>query len=384
MKYIYKGSLFVLLLFSHTVYSQWQQSAGFTGGGIVSDMKLFKGKLYASFPGRGVYSSSNDGGIWQRTSYIPEPNFPYFIEHNSRLLVLSYGRIQQTTDGTSWTLQSGPEGFINDVVIDGDVIYAATTTGLYVSANGGSTWTKNPEPLLQDNVGTIAVKGSLIFVAKNWNSNGLIFKSENSGASWSQIATGGQGVTQLAFQGPALFMNQYGSGVYRSSNDGATWQQVRTDIFGGKFLVTENKIYYSSYQQQSQIAVSENQGSTWTENNSGLPGFAIQRMYVSGTNLFIGTWGNGVYRTPIDNLSAWSSVNEGLCLHEIHDIEVIGNTIYAGTENSFIRQTSDGGETWTQLGASNVPSNERAYDLTRGDGPLCTYTRWRIDISIER
>ncbi|HLP15340.1 MAG TPA: T9SS type A sorting domain-containing protein [Bacteroidota bacterium] len=57
----------------------------------------------------------------------------------------------------------------------------------------------------------------------------------------------------------------------------------------------------------------------------------------SGSTLFAGTWGGGVYRLP-DNGKVWSEVNQGLSNKNISSLAILGKDLYAVTMDGMWRR----------------------------------------------
>jgi photosystem II stability/assembly factor-like uncharacterized protein len=81
------------------------------------------------------------------------------------------------------------------------------------------------------------------------------------------------------------------------------------------------------------------------------------------TRIYVGTWGNGLWRSQ-DGGGSWESAGEGIPHDEITAVAVSygkdskNGTVYAGTEPSTISRSEDGGDTWSHLGALlDLPSS---------------------------
>jgi uncharacterized protein (TIGR03437 family) len=85
---------------------------------------------------------------------------------------------------------------------------------------------------------------------------------------------------------------------------------------------------------------------------SGPPGGDIRAFAVSGTTLFAGTSGGGVYRSS-DNGQNWMPVNNGLTNTIVEALAVSGTTLFAGTANQSddggIFRSTDNGQSWIQV-----------------------------------
>ena len=91
----------------------------------------------------------------------------------------------------------------------------------------------------------------------------------------------------------------------------------------------------------------------WTQTNGPL-GCQVHTLVASGTNLYVGVWGVGVYSST-NNGSSWTAVNHGLTSTYVNTIGVDGTTLLAGTDVGISRST-DNGANWADAntGLPNV------------------------------
>ncbi len=97
------------------------------------------------------------------------------------------------------------------------------------------------------------------------------------------------------------------------------------------------------------VLVSTDNGTTWTDMNTGLPDTIVNALAVSGANLLAGT-STGVFLST-DNGAQWTSAISGLY---VYSFGVCGSRVYAAAANSEERVfvSTDSGTTWT---AANTP-----------------------------
>jgi outer membrane protein assembly factor BamB len=88
-----------------------------------------------------------------------------------------------------------------------------------------------------------------------------------------------------------------------------------------------------------------NNDTNWTAVNSGLTNKYIYALAVSGTNLFAGT-GNGVFLST-NNGTSWNVVNNGLPNADVHTLTVSGTNLYAGIDSSGVFLSTNNGTSWT-------------------------------------
>lgn len=114
------------------------------------------GYIYASvwpYPSNeGLYRSNDDGNTWQQLTTVSSGNNIFSIatdQVNKQTYIYAgtrHGILRSIDNGASFTPSiSGfdPNSYVYDIDVDPDgIIAAATSTGLYISENHGSTWVK--------------------------------------------------------------------------------------------------------------------------------------------------------------------------------------------------------------------------------------------------
>jgi len=83
----------------------------------------------------------------------------------------------------------------------------------------------------------------------------------------------------------------------------------------------------------------------WIQSNQGLTNTAVYAFAVSGTNIFAGTWGGGVFLST-NNGGSWAAVNSGLTWTDVSSLVFSGSTLFAGTYGGVYRSTNNG-TSWT-------------------------------------
>jgi hypothetical protein len=93
------------------------------------------------------------------------------------------------------------------------------------------------------------------------------------------------------------------------------------------------------------VFLSTNSGASWTTVNAGLTNTDVLSLAVSGTNLFAGTAGGGVFLSA-DSGTSWTAVNTGLTDNSVWDLAVSGTNLFAGTYLGVFLSTTNG-TSWT-------------------------------------
>jgi len=92
------------------------------------------------------------------------------------------------------------------------------------------------------------------------------------------------------------------------------------------------------------VFLSSNNGTSWT--NTGLTnGSEIRSFAVSGTNLFAGTT-HGIFLST-NNGTSWTQVNSGLTDTDVRSFAISGTNLFAGTWGGGVFLSTNNGSTWT-------------------------------------
>ena len=109
----------------------------------------------------------------------------------------------------------------------------------------------------------------------------------------------------------------------------------------------------------------------WISVNTGLTNTNVQALTVSGTNLFAGTGGGGVFLSTNSGIS-WIAVSTGLTNTNVQALTVSGTNLFAGTGGGVFLSTNNG-TSWTpSLTNTNVVAlaalDTNIFAGTRGKG----------------
>jgi hypothetical protein len=94
---------------------------------------------------------------------------------------------------------------------------------------------------------------------------------------------------------------------------------------------------------------SDDNGTTWKAVNSGFPpNTSVSCLAVSKTKIFAGTWDHGVF-VSADNGASWTAANLGLTEPEVYSLAITGPCVFAGLWQEGIFLSTDGGTSWTPV-----------------------------------
>lgn len=307
----------------------------------------------------------------------------------NRLWAASFGAgVYLTTDGgVTWT--GNRTGLINTFVRclavqpnHPDSVYCGTNDGVFLSVDGGVTWKK----MLSTNVSVRAlaihpIRTGTLYAATY---GAGVYKSLNAGKNWSQINLG---LVNTNTRDVALHPTQpdtllvatgTGGGVHRSYNGGLTWAQVpdTSATLGAAEQIQWDRqdparIYVAELDRG--VLKSADGGNTWVRINRGLTTFRSRAIAVVDTLRYLGTDGQGVFFTTLND-TTWHAANGGITQPVVDALSATAaapSACWAGTDGGGIFATADRGASWSQLdgGLLNTfafslvvrPSSHRVY-----------------------
>ncbi|MDQ3084347.1 MAG: hypothetical protein M3Q77_05970 [Thermoproteota archaeon] len=218
----------------------------------------------------GFRTSDDYGATWQKVSDVTTPNPIDFhtmtIGNNPEIIYAASGMgdniFISTDEGKNWTITNPPGGQLVITLAanqtNSNILYAATTNGLFSSTDQGKGWQKINSDLIGGNdtmVTGIEIssdgKTAYAFAVPNptsENENGYILKSTDGGKIWAK--TDGQ-IAGVQFASKFAFGNNgeiyatvtqdsvetgVASSVFSSNDDGKTWTLEGTNnnkLLGG-------------------------------------------------------------------------------------------------------------------------------------------------------
>ncbi|HXO20852.1 MAG TPA: hypothetical protein VOA87_13125 [Thermoanaerobaculia bacterium] len=278
----------------------------------------------------------------------------------------------------SWT-PFGPDGgsFMAVAVDPGDAqtIFASSDGAVYVSHDGGDSWSLSNSGLEGQAVIALAFAPgdpTRLFALSTFSGSldptPAVFRSDDAGAHWSPVAGGKEFLfnrSLLVLPGDAVLVGT-DTGIWRSANDGATWLEVFTSTSAEQFhtLVADpddpQVVYGASLDRRLK---SLDGGVTWSTvpdpahngfhpfiNALALAPSEPQTLYETGGG---GGGDNGTYRSR-DGGATWEGPFAfGAYLLEVdpHDAQ----TLY-GARLDGLYVSRDGALTWSRIVGGGLPS----------------------------
>ncbi len=95
------------------------------------------------------------------------------------------------------------------------------------------------------------------------------------------------------------------------------------------------------------VFLSSDSGTTWTAVNNGLTDTTVTSLVISGASIFAGT-GRGIFLST-NNGTTWTDVNNGLSNTNVTSLAALGINIFAGTSGNGVFLSTDNGGSWTAV-----------------------------------
>ncbi|MGH2509781.1 MAG: WD40/YVTN/BNR-like repeat-containing protein [Ktedonobacteraceae bacterium] len=219
--------------------------------------------------------------------------------------------------------------------IPGKKLYAATSTGLYMSSNAAATWSLVAN-LPTDSYTALTFDANSPHTVYVGTMHSGIFKSSDDGEHWTNISNGSptHALTSLLYD-PNLkqLWAAFADSVYRSDDNGAHWHNMSTGI----------------------------------STTAGITTLALGGSTLNSTNLIFAGTAHGFYRST-DTGQHW--VQSQLSLVNLHIFAVLldatqSNVVYIATDIGVLR-SQDSGQNWNQL-AAGLPTNQPVVGLVQGN-----------------
>jgi photosystem II stability/assembly factor-like uncharacterized protein len=270
------------VFYSHDAGQHWlQKSAGLGGKDVFALQQAPSGTLLAG-TSHGVYALERNGNQWHPMNVV-------VVEHT----------VSTTRKGSRKAVtitafeKSQLEARVNDLELASERWLAATTSGVYASADRGKTW-KGGQILGQTDFVSVRAQGPTLVAA----TRSSVLVSNDNGATWKQAGLPSN-VARIrgAVIGPGgQIMIAAREGAFRSEDGGATWEKVANgmpskEITSVSFDSAHQRLLATS-DATGVIFESRDGGRSWQRGPDS--GFPLRRVSVVG--------GRFVGATPFDGI----------------------------------------------------------------------------------
>ena len=274
------------LFYSHDAGQHWFQKAEGLGGKDVFALKQAPSGMLIAGTNHGVYSLERNASEWHPMNVV-------VVEHTVK--TPAKGTRKAVTKTT--LEKSKLDARVNDLELGSGRWLAATTAGIYSSADQGKTW-KGGQILGQTDFVSVRAEGSTLVAATR--STALV--SNDNGATWKQAGLPSYvvGIRGAAIASDSQIVIAAREGAFRSSDGGATWEHAvnglpSKDITSVSFDSTHKRLLATS-DATGVIFESRDGGRSWQRGPDS--GFPLRRVSVIGGRFVGATPFDGVILQP--------------------------------------------------------------------------------------
>lgn len=269
--------------------------------------------------------------------------------------------------------ESSDSGPFLSLVSEGNNLIGSGPNGVFLSTDGGLTWSAADSGLPNSGAYHVAVEGNTI-IAGNTLTYGA-FISTNDGATWSKndsglvtvpnVAAPGnyQAVASLAGYGPTIFAGIWYNGAYRTADPANIWTAANNGMSGATVFSYAFIGSYIFAGTNAGIFLSTDNGTHWTPANNGLtinnrePGKIphFESLATNGRDIYAGAAGGELFVSK-DYGKNWTDISTRLQADAASGvyIGVKDSCLIAGTDKG-VFATMDDGATWTDI-TDNIPN----------------------------
>lgn len=236
-------------------------------------------------------STSQTVSVGANLNFTATPNSTYHVDK----WIVDGGVAQ--IGGTTFTLSNISANHSIEVTFTpAGSIYAGTASGLvYVSNNNGASWTSTTTPSPGSAANGIFANTNTLYVG---SADGKVYYSIDNGTIWNATTAvpGSTAITSIFVASissvTTMYVGTQNGKVYHSV-DGSSWTATTSDPGSGAvnsiFITPANTIYVGS--NNGNVYYSTNLGSSWNTINGPtlLTGLSIQNVFATSTQLYINT-----------------------------------------------------------------------------------------------
>lgn len=319
-----------------------------------------------------LWRSADAGATWKKvldqkvqqpamTGFAFDPTAPSTVYASADNDGFPTGVFKSTDSGATWkpaNVGINPNSRVRGVAVarDGKSVFAASEDGVYLSADGGASWTVALPRKAAHSVAT----GPDGLVHAGTNGDGVL-RSTDGGKSWEETTTDAKWIGNIVYAlavstaTPGLCYASIPNRVLRSTDGGATWKTFSRGFnwvnFRSLALDEKSGAVWAGSGRDGVVKTTDG-GATWTT-GAGFLAFEVKAILLDPSapkRLFVGTTQGGVHLSE-DGGATWALSNEGLTNRAVHSLAAdpaAPGTFLAGTRKGAFRST-DGGRSWTHV-----------------------------------
>lgn len=310
----------------------------------------------ASSTNRQLIGVSDAGSLYGyfRDSFFGQPAGPYWL--------IRY-------DGTGWPLLGSlPQtasvngNGISSVLVDheGTILFGTSRAGLFITRDEGLTWEQSYEGRGITAL-SLTPDDRIYLAADPTITDGGVYVSSNGGVSWTYLGFSEKIVSTLSADSAGNLLASTADGIYRYTGNIDAWEF--TSPFSDQFdvMLSAGKDTVLTSNGAWGLFRSIDGGSSWIQSGPRQRDVFSIVQTSSGTTV-AGTLGARIFRSSDDG-SNWEQAAAGSICDNVTALAEAGGVLFAGTECGLYRST-DEGRNWTlvESGDLNGPVSSLAIE----------------------
>ncbi len=281
----------------------------------------------------GFFHSTDKGFHWEDAgnNMMNNTRVLDLLVRGDTVFAVCYGDgVYISTDlGETWSAKnlgiSDPS--MRRIVANDACLYASSDHDVYKSSDRGEHWTSIKAGLPNDGAYALAVSDSELFVSNR----GCVYLSSDEGNHWVDTKLC-KGVISFQFRSGILYAGTESEGIIRTTDNGNNWQWCVTipAIYSVSRLACTPRSPGTLYAAGRKTVLRSIDAGIWTPLDSSLKSSYTYALAVRSDTVFVGSSDNGVCYSVQDG-KGWKELNNGLPNLDITALTVAGNSLLAGT-----------------------------------------------------
>ncbi len=286
------------ILYAGTTHLPWRTTDGGAtwesiDSGMIDDSDVFSLRVDAKKPAlmfasacSGVYRSESSGSLWTRLPTPPGAFRAYHVtldpEHSGTVFAgTGLGLLKSADGGATWRKISEDivESMAFDPAREGRIYFASATAGLLSSLDDGETVQPVNQGFSNRNFTSFDGRDGTLYASSVFERNGGLFRSDDQGGKWQRITPNALPidenilVTAVSPGDPHMVYIATAHGIQKSGDRGVTWRALRIPALAER--ITDLTVLSGASPLEPRPVLlagtpgglfrSENDGSTWTK-----------------------------------------------------------------------------------------------------------------------
>ena len=345
--YIFIGTIFDGLFRSPDNGMHWERiNTGITSE-MIHSLYTKNNILYAGSSGGGIYKSYDNGINWSQSNHGINNSFVISITgsgNNIYALNRDDGLYKSTDNGINWNKLNSTMNnmYIFNIIAKSNYVFALTNDGIYRSDDYGNNWIKSNNGIDTTNPATcITTVGNSLIAGREWG--GGIFMSNNNGSDWvlntNVPETSYYPIKNFTTNGDTVYALTL-FGILKSSDGGLSWVSIYNPnpgdfqmddicISGSNIILSKYPMIYLPGITMGWYAISNNNGSTWTNLTISSDYPAITSM-VSNSSLVFASTSSGVFMSTNNGFN-WINITDNIDNTITQKVIINNNYLFVST-----------------------------------------------------